>query len=300
MLDWLKTKLKEKKLTDRMQKHLATATGPQLNRNMIAVAMASLDDDSVQGALRVVRPDQQNVFMMVYECIVLWAILRGLASAGVPEHVQEEVALAMRDHFADHGWYTAHEFEKLWDSTQEWMPAFAKPTKDGNLWPAAALVQIPHAAGSRLDFVPDYTFGCHVLEAVMSMSDIGKYAGEQELAQQKPKPGSVLEAALEAGSVFIVSGYRSIAAQYGCAPSTMISDEKIVEIYSRVCTAFRQASERRGERIPALYLNRFVLKFLQIHEKMPGHFFDEHLRYELDRYVGDGLRPEYKQELSLF
>ena len=80
----------------------------------------------------------------------------------------------------------------------------------------------------------------------------------------------------------------------------MTSDEKIMEIYSRVCSAFSQAAERRGEHIPAVYLNRIVLKFLQVYEKMPQHFFDEHLRYELDKYVAEGLRPEYRQELPLF
>jgi len=75
------------------------------------------------------------------------------------------------------------------------MPEFAKTTKDGNLWPAAALVQIPQAAGCRLDFTLGYTFGCHVLEMVGSMADIGKFAAQEELAQRKPRPGSALEAA---------------------------------------------------------------------------------------------------------
>ena len=300
MLDWLKTKLREKKIADRMQKHLASATGPQLSRSVIAVAMAALEDDSVQAVLRSVRRDQQKVFMMVYECIVMWSIVRGLDAGGLPEHTQEEVVTALRDHLADHAFYVMHEFERIWDSTQHWMPEFAKPSKDGNLWPAAALVQIPHAAGCRLDFVPDYTFGCHALEMVASMADIGKFAAQEELSHQKPRPGSALEAALKASTAFIVGGYRSIAGQHGCAPSNMTSDEKIMEIYSRVCSAFSQAAERRGEHIPAVYLNRIVLKFLQVYEKMPQHFFDEHLRYELDKYVAEGLRPEYRQELPLF
>jgi len=177
---------------------------------------------------------------------------------------------------------------------------FCQDRKDGNFWPTAALVQISRAAGSRLDFVPDYTFGCHVMNTMLSMDDIGRFVGNQELEQRAPKPGSALEAALEAGSVLIVSGYRRIAEQYGCAPSTMTSDEKIIEIYSRVLTAFRKASERRGEQIPAVFLNCIVLKFLQVHEKMPEHFFDQHLQYELDKYVAEGLRPEYRQELPLF
>ncbi len=73
-----------------------------------------------------------------------------------------------------------------------------------------------------------------------------------------------------------------------------------MEIYSRVITAFRQAAEQRGEIIPAEFLNRIVLQFLFIHERMPAFFFDEHLRYEIDKYIREGLRPDYKQELPLF
>ena len=88
-------------------------------------------------------------------------------------------------------------------------------------------------------------------------------------------PGSALEAAREASKILIVSGYRRIAGQNGCPPSTMVSDEKIIEIYSRVNTAFSQAAEKRGENIPAVFVNRIVLKFLFVHEKMPAFFFDE-------------------------
>ena len=83
MLDWVKTKLRERKIADRMQKHLACATGPPLHRSIVAVAMAALEDDAVQQALHTVRPEQQKAFMMVYECIVMWAILRGLGASCV-------------------------------------------------------------------------------------------------------------------------------------------------------------------------------------------------------------------------
>jgi hypothetical protein len=155
--------------------------------------MAALEHDAVRKELRKVPSDQQGVFMMVYECFVMWSFVSGLSRVLKHERLPPIVA-AMRDHFAEHAWYRPEEFEKLWDQTVEWMPQFAKPTKDGQFWPAAALVQIPHAAGSRLDFVPDYTFGCHVLNTLVSMADIGGFAGQQELAQQAPKPGSALEA----------------------------------------------------------------------------------------------------------
>src|SRR5882672_3420000 len=226
MFDWVKKKVHQKKVAERMHRHMKAASGPQLHKSAIAMTMAALEDEAVQEQMRAVPSGQQQVFMMVYECFVMWSFMSGLRRVLEYEKLPPVVA-AIRDHFADHAWYSPDEFEKLWDETERWMPEFAKPAKDGNLWPAAALVQIPHAAGCRLDFVPDYTFSLHVLNTLASMADIGRFAGEQELAERAPKPGSAYEAALDAASVLVVSGYRRIAEQYGCAPSMMTSDEKI-------------------------------------------------------------------------
>jgi hypothetical protein len=300
MFDWLKTKLHQKKVAEQMRKHMASATGLPLHRGIIAVAMAALDNDLVQEEMSRVRSDQRNVFMMTYECIVMWAILRGFDLVGTEKPVQTGIVTAMIDHFARQSFYVREQFAKLWEETRKWMPEFAKPSKEGKYYPAAAIVQIPHAAACHLDFIPSLVFGIHLINILEEMTDTGKFAAQQELQQQAPRPGSALEAALEAGSTLIVSGYRGIAAKCGCAPSMMMSDEKIIEVYARVCKAFREASERRGERIPAVFLNRIVLYFLQCHEKFPERFFDEHLRYEVDKYMAQGLRPEYQNELPLF
>src|ERR1035441_746503 len=204
MLHWLKTKLHEKKVRDRAHKHLVTASGPPLHRLAIRAAQSALEDDLVREELGRVRPDEQRAFMMTYECLIMWAIRRGLFSAGLPEGVQADVLAAIRDHFAEHAWYTPGEFEKLWDKTEEWMSEFAKPSKDGNLWLAAALVQIPHAAGVRLGFSPGLTFGIHLINALVGITKMGKFAGEQELAGNVPQPASALEVSREASAILIV------------------------------------------------------------------------------------------------
>jgi hypothetical protein len=193
MFEWLTTKLHQKQVAERMRRHTATATGPPLHTGAIAAAMTSLDDDLVQKELSKVRSDERDAFMMTYECIVMWAILRGIALAGMPESVQTGVVNAMRDHFARYGFYVPDQFAKIWDETQKWMPEFARPSKDGNFFPAAAFVQIPCAAGTCLNFVPDYVFGVHVINTLQSMTDIGKFAAQQELQRHEPQPGSVSE-----------------------------------------------------------------------------------------------------------
>jgi hypothetical protein len=193
MFHWLKTKLAQREFAERMRKHMATATGPSLHTGAIAVAMATLEDDLVKKQLSEIRSDQWDTFMMTYECIVMWAILRGFTLAGIPDRVQTGVVTAMRDHFARHAFYVPDQFQKLWDQTQKWMPEFARPSKDGILCPAAAFTQIPHDAGRRLDYIPSLVFQYYVIKTLESMTDIGKFAAQQELQRHEPQLGRVCE-----------------------------------------------------------------------------------------------------------
>jgi hypothetical protein len=114
-----------------------------------------------------------------------------------------------------------------------------------------------------------------------------------------PKQRTMLDDVQAVSGRLIVKGYRRIAAQHGCAPTAKTTDQKIIEIHTLVSKAFHQAAERRGERIPALIDNHIVLKFLQVYEMMGDHL-QQHLQYEVEKYLAEGLRPDYKQELQLF
>lgn len=113
------------------------------------------------------------------------------------------------------------------------------------------------------------------------------------------KQRTMLDDVQETSSKLIIKGYRRIAAQHGCAPTAKTTDKKIIEIYTQVSTAFHEAAQKRGEHIPALFQNSIVLKFLQLHEMMSDHL-QQHLHYEVGKYLAEGLRPDYKQELPLF
>jgi hypothetical protein len=121
VFDWLKTKLAQKQVADRMRKHMATASGSPLHTGVIAAAMAALDDDLVQNQLSKIPADQRDMFMMTYECIVMWAILRGVALAEIPQPAQIG-ALAMRNHFQRYAIYVPDQFGKLWDETRKCLP----------------------------------------------------------------------------------------------------------------------------------------------------------------------------------
>lgn len=114
------------------------------------------------------------------------------------------------------------------------------------------------------------------------------------------KPRNLLDEVQEIGGKLIISGYRRIGASHGCAPTSKTSDKKIIEIYSKVGTAFREASKQRDEIIPATILNFIVWKFLQVYELMGDEMLESHLQYEIKKYLREGLRPDYRQDLKLF
>lgn len=113
------------------------------------------------------------------------------------------------------------------------------------------------------------------------------------------KPKNLLEEFESTALPLVVHGYREIAKRGNIAPTSKTSDQEIINIYQKVGSAFFEAAKKRNERIPALYLNGIALKFIQIHE-MSEEFFYEHLKYEINNYLANGLRDDYKRELKLF
>lgn len=116
----------------------------------------------------------------------------------------------------------------------------------------------------------------------------------------KQQPQTLLNQAQEAANVLIVSGYRRISAERGCAPTAATSDKEILEVYTKVATAFSEVAKQRGEHIPAKIINFIVLYFIQNKELIGLSGMDSHLKYELHKYLKEGLRPTYQEEISLF
>ena len=119
----------------------------------------------------------------------------------------------------------------------------------------------------------------------------------------RQKQRTVYDDFVELATPLVVNGYRRITAERGCAPGPSISDAEIIDIYRKVGAAFQHAARARGEFLPSAILNRIVLIFLQMYQTMgranPA-FFAEHIAYEASKYQQEGLRNDYKQELSLF
>lgn len=98
----------------------------------------------------------------------------------------------------------------------------------------------------------------------------------------------------------LVKRLRNIGEYNNTAPTEKTSDEKIIEIYELVCSSFRKAGAEREERIPANNLNTIAMKFFKVYEEFGEDFMQDHLKYEIDKYLKEGLRPDYKIGISLF
>jgi hypothetical protein len=117
------------------------------------------------------------------------------------------------------------------------------------------------------------------------------------ILKRKPEVPQSFEDNLNAN---LVKRLRKIGAFNNSAPTDKTSDEKVIEIYQLICSSFRKASNKRNERIPADNLNTIAMKFFNVYEEFDQDFMKEHFEYELDKYLKEGLRPEYKKGISLF
>ena len=100
----------------------------------------------------------------------------------------------------------------------------------------------------------------------------------------------------------VIQGYRLISKESSgkLAPTNKTSDVEILMVYKTIVSQFHKAADIRGEHIPAVNLNYITLQFLQIYEFFGKEYFKEHLDYQLQYYLDNGLREDYKQELDPF
>jgi len=107
------------------------------------------------------------------------------------------------------------------------------------------------------------------------------------------------ETALSQLNKLTIQIYRSYAEQNGIAPTEKTSDTEMHEIIRLVQSNFTDAARQKGERIPATYLMTITVKFFQVYETVGKEFFSKHLEYEVNKYISEGLRDDYKKDLGM-
>ena len=96
-----------------------------------------------------------------------------------------------------------------------------------------------------------------------------------------------------AGSI-IVNGFRRLATANQTAPTSKTSDQEIIDIYQQVGSAFHEASKERNENLPAEIISTIAFKFFLVYEMFGEVGYRQHLKYEVDNYINEGLRDDYK------
>lgn len=91
--------------------------------------------------------------------------------------------------------------------------------------------------------------------------------------------------------------FRSIGEANGVSPTKAMSNKLIMQIFQEVATGFKKAAEEKQEHIPGGYLMTIAMKFFSVHEQFGEKFYYEHLSYEINKYIQEGLREEYKRNL---
>src|SRR5260221_1551381 len=110
-----------KRLEKRFHNHFEKASGPVLHRNAVAVAMMELEDPWVSRVTAEFSAEEQPIFLMAYQCFILWVLTHVLRERLTPGELQD-IAKSVRQAFAASSYHTPAIFEKIWPCTQELMP----------------------------------------------------------------------------------------------------------------------------------------------------------------------------------
>jgi hypothetical protein len=123
-----------------------------------------------------------------------------------------------------------------------------------------------------------------------------KRSGKKAMSAKKTKMKAETS---ELSGESIVSCYRRLGKEEECAPTPATSDDEILAIYSTVAKAFGEAAKQRRETITVGHINTIAWQFMRVKEQLGDAFLEEHLEYEVEKYLVEGLRREYRDELSL-
>ncbi len=168
MFTWLKQRFARRTAEQRGREHFAAAEGSYVERCCIVGLMIAIEAEEIAKQREKLIPDSKMIFMMAYECCMMWAIKSGMETVLKPEEVRSAV-VAMQRHLAKHGWYQRGAFEKIWSKIEVLMPmAMTVGAEPGAPppYPLAEMLMAAEQAGYPLDltgFDFDVRFGIYVL-----------------------------------------------------------------------------------------------------------------------------------------
>lgn len=97
-----------------------------------------------------------------------------------------------------------------------------------------------------------------------------------------------------------IQGFRNLGEGNNLPPTSRTSDEDILRINAEIINAYRAVEGKRNETIPATSLFAISFHFIQVFEMKGQRFYDEHLDYEIKKYLSDGLRDYQLKGIQLY
>jgi hypothetical protein len=155
---------------DRLKHHFEQAEGLEFERVCIAAAMSAIEQKRLE-----LSPSDQAIFMIAYECAVMWFLTRAMQELLKPDEI-ESVVLAIKGHFAKHAWYETEAFEKIWNKMQIDMPVAIKPDDRCPPYPLAGMIMAVQGAGYPLDVnkLLSLKFGLYVGVRLGTLAGLGR------------------------------------------------------------------------------------------------------------------------------
>jgi hypothetical protein len=135
--------------------------------------MMELEDPWVSQVMPDFSAEEQPVFLMAYECFILWVLIQALQERLQPAEIQD-LTKRVRDAFVTFGRHDSVLFEKIWPYTAEFMPIALKGgAQTGAVYPLPLIIQAASSAGYPLpQEILDYRLGVHVLVVMKRIAKI--------------------------------------------------------------------------------------------------------------------------------
>ncbi len=161
----------QKRLKTIFLRHYQQAKGTDFQRTLIAVTLSSLEADSVRAECNRRPKNERLIFLITYECFILWIIKSALESV-LSERETEDIIAVIKNYIAAHGPYEAEPFERIWNSILFHMPYALVPSgRDGLIFPVAELMLSAHFAGYPINSHCSPVFAVYVMAMIPEITE---------------------------------------------------------------------------------------------------------------------------------
>jgi hypothetical protein len=164
----------------RGQQIYLSTKGSEIERLSVMAIGQALESPEVTKKREQLNPESQLVFMMVYECGMMWAIFCGMEKR-LNQEIVTSVVEAMRQYVMKNGWYKEGAFEKIWAALREALPrAFVKTKEQNAIFPYEDMMIAAQIAGYPVDdkvtcdpFFANHTL-CYMMELMKASMEVAK------------------------------------------------------------------------------------------------------------------------------